>query len=154
MARITSSSSGGLVQIQDSAGNNLTSTGGALNVNAAPIFVTEDIVVLFNEVSTISIGLETTINTFTAPSGKISYLLSILNSGGNRAQYNIYLNGVMFDRQYTNVTQLTAPFDYKTNSSSVPGMVISVGDVITVKVVNSGTTTADFNSRFLIMEVT
>lgn len=127
---------------------------GRLLVDSGQIFGVQDLKVLFNEVSTIAVGVETAINTYTAPAGKTVYLLSILNSGENRAQYNIYNNGVLYDRQYTNVTQLTAPFDYKTGSGSVPGMVIPVGNTISVKVVNSGTSTASYNSRFLILEVT
>lgn len=128
-------------------------TNGALLVNTSGSFAVQDLEILFNEVAAIAVGAETEINTYTAPSGKISYLLSILNSGGNRGQFNIYNNGVLFDKQYTNVTQLTAPFDYKTGSSNVPGLVISAGAVISVRVINAGTSAADFNSRFMILEV-
>lgn len=127
---------------------------GRLVVDAGQIFGTQNLIVKYNEVSTISVGIETTIGTYTAPVGKIAYLLTILNSGGNRAQYNVYLDSVLFDRQYTNVTQLSAPFDYKTGSSSVPGMIIPEGSVVDVKVINSGSSTADYNSRFMILEVT
>lgn len=130
------------------------SSDGRLLVDAGQIFGIQNLKVQYSEVSTIAIGIETIVNTYTAPAGKISYLLSNLCSGGNRAQFNIYNNGVLFDRQYTNVTQLTAPFDYKTGSGSVPGMVVAVGNVIEVRVVNSGTSTADYNSRFMILEVT
>lgn len=132
----------------------LVDSTGALIVNTSGSFAIQDVQVLFNEVAAIAVGVETTINTYTAPIGKISYLLSILNSGGNRAQYNIYNNGILFDRQYAPVTTLIAPFDYKTGSSQVPGKVIPIGDTIDVKVVNSGTDPTDFNSRFLILEVT
>lgn len=142
---------------EDSSGNLSplqVSDAGRLLVDSGQIFGIQDLVVKYNEVSVIAVGMETSINTYTAPMGKISYLLTILNSGGNRAQYNIYNNGTLFDRQYTNVAQLSAPFDYKTGSGSVPGMVIPVGNIIEVKVTNSGTSTADFNSRFMILEVT
>ena len=132
----------------------LIDTDGRLEVNAGQLFGVQDLVVQYNEVSAIAVGIETTINLYTAPVGKTAYLLSILTSGGNRAQFNIYNNGVLFDRQYTNVTQLTAPFDYKTGSGSVPGMVIPVGNTIAVKVVNSGTSATDYNARFMILEVT
>lgn len=127
---------------------------GAILVNTSGSFAVQDLKVLFVETSALAIGIETPINTYTAPVGKISYLLTILNSGENRAQFSIYRNAVLFDRQYTNVTQLTAPFDYKTGSGSVPGMVIPVGETIEVTVINSGTSIANYNSRFMILEVT
>lgn len=127
---------------------------GKLLVTAEQVFETQDVIVVFNEEAAVPVGLQTTINTYTAPVGKISYLLSIFNSGGNRAEYQIYNNGSLFDKQYSNVTQLSTPFDYKTGSSTVPGMVIPVGNVLEVKVINSGTDPTSFNSRLLILEVT
>ncbi len=127
---------------------------GRIEVNAGQIFGIQDLKILFNEVSSISVGSETLVNTYTAPSGKISYLLSILGSGGNRAQYNIYNNALLFDKQYAPVTQLSVNFDYKTNSSSVPGMVIPIGNTIQMKVINNGSDITDYNSRFMILEVT
>ncbi len=132
----------------------LVDADGALIVKSFGAFVTQDLKILFNEVTNIAVGIATDINTYTAPSGKTSYLLSIINSGGNRATYNVYFNGSLLDRQYTNVAQLSAPFDYKTGSSGVPGMVIPVGQILRVETVNSGTSVADFNSRFMILEVT
>lgn len=132
----------------------LVDSNGALIVNTSGSFGVQDLRVVFMEVAAIAVGIETTINTYTAPIGKISYLLSILNSGGNRAQYNVYDNGVLLDKQYAPVTNLSAAFDYKTGAGSVPGYVIPVGNVLTSKVVNSGTGAADYNSRFLILEVT
>lgn len=129
----------------DSSGNLLVSTAG---------FVTQDVIVKFNEVTAIAVGVETTINTYTAPPAKTSYLLSILAAGGNRARFNIYLDSVAFDSQYTQVTQLTGTFDYKTGSGSVPGMVIPVGSIVDVKTINNGGSIADFTARFLILEVT
>lgn len=127
---------------------------GRVEVNAGQIFGVQDLKILYSEESAVVVGLETTLGSYTAPIGKTAYLLSILASGGNRAQFNVYNNSVMFDRQYTNVAQLSAPFDYKTGSSSVPGMVISTGDTIEVAVVNSGTDVADYNVRLMILEVT
>lgn len=153
MSRITSSSSGGNVNIQDSDGNPIVSVDGRLLVNADSAFTIQDLRVLYSEEAAVAVGSETVINTYTAPPGVISYLLSILGSGENRAQFNIYNNGTLLDRQYTNVTQLTAPFDYKTGAGSVPGMVITVGNVLTMSVVNSGNSSANYNARFLILEV-
>lgn len=126
---------------------------GALLVNTSGSFAIQNLRVLFNPVSTIAIGIETNINSYTAPAGKIAYLLSILNSSENRGQFNIYNNGVLFDQQYNNLTNLSILFDYKTGSGSVPGFVVPVGNTILVTNINQGTTTANCSSRFLILEV-
>lgn len=149
----TSSTQIGGVDINGDLQSALIGSNGRLLVDSGQIFGIQDLKILFNEVSSIAIGSETVINTYTAPLGKISYLLSILNSGENRAQYNIYNTASLFDRQYSNVTNLTTIFDYKTGSSSVPGMVISPGNIITVAVVNAGTSISNYNSRFMILEV-
>lgn len=127
---------------------------GSLFVNTSGSFSVQVLRPIFNEVPAIPINFETTINTYTAPLGKTSYLLSILNSGDNRGQFQIYNNAILFDKQYTNVTTLSALFDYKTNVSSVPGYVIPVGNTITVTAINAGTSSGAYNSRFLILEVT
>lgn len=127
---------------------------GRLVVDAGQIFGVQNVVVSYNEVDSIAVGIETTITSYTAPAGKISYLLSISTTGENRSQFNVYNNGVLLDRQYTNVTQLAAPFDYKTGSSTVPGFVIAEGNTLSVSAINSGTTTATYNCRLLILEVT
>lgn len=146
-----------LVGAEDSSGNLQPlkiSDEGRLQVDAGQIFGIQDLKIEYNEVSTIAVGVETLVNTYTAPVGKIAYLLTITSSGGNRGTYNIYNNGVPFDKVYSNVTALTANFDYKTGSGSVPGMVIPVGNTIDVKVINAGTSSADYNARFMILEVT
>lgn len=117
-------------------------------------FNEQDLLVQFVKTSAVAVGIETLINTYTAPPNKISYLLNIINSGVNRATYSIYENGILIDEQYTNVAALSTVFDYKTGAPSTPGKVISVGSVIEVKVINSGTTTGDYTSRLLILEVT
>lgn len=127
---------------------------GALLVDASTTFQTETVVVGFNNVNSVVVGVETTINTFTASTGFLTFMLTISVSGGNRAQYNVYNNGVLLDTLYTPVTNLSGLFDYKTEVSSSPGYVVNVGNVINVTVINNGTDAANFNARFLILETT
>lgn len=124
-----------------------------INVVVTNEFATQTVRVLYNEVTTISVGSETTINTYTAPTGKVAYLLTVLGNGENTAIYNIYNNGVLFDKQYSSLTQFAVEFDYKTGASSVPGFIIPVGNVLVVTTINSGNSSANFNSRLLILEV-
>jgi hypothetical protein len=128
---------------------------GALLVDIGGVSSSEVAVPIFNDITSVAIGVETILNTFTAPAGPtVTYLLDVFNSGGNRAIFNVYNNGVLFDRQYTNVTQQNAFLDYRTETNNAPGWVIPPGNIIQVKVVNSGTTIADYNSRIYVLEVT
>lgn len=128
---------------------------GELKVAGLAVFDTQDVKVLFDKTpAPIAIGIETLVNTYTAPPAVISYLLNIRASGENRAEYNVYLDSVLLDQDYTNVTDLKALFDYKTGASSVPGMIIPTGSIIELKATNNGTTTANYSARFLILEVT
>ncbi len=131
----------------------LTNSDGALIVSANGSFAVQTVVISYNEVSSVPVGVETVINTFVAPSGFTSYLLSIVCSGQNIGQFNIYLNGVLFDRQYLSYTLFNILFDYKTNSSSVPGFVMNPGDILSIKAINSGLSSTLFNARIMILEV-
>lgn len=126
---------------------------GALLVNTTGSFGVQNVIVGFNNASSVAVGTETTINTYTAVS-TITYLLSVGVSGGNRAQYRVYVNGVLFDTLYSPVTTLSGLFDYKTGVNSVPGFVVPIGQTVTITVINNGTDITDFNSRFLILGVT
>jgi hypothetical protein len=127
---------------------------GQLKVAGISVFTSQDVRVLFLEVTGIAVGVETSVNSYTAPAGKISYLLSIDASGENRGQYNIYLNGSLLDKKYSNVTSLTANFDYKTGSGTVPGMIVPIGQTVDIKIINNGNSIASYNGRFLILEAT
>lgn len=117
-------------------------------------FASQNLLVQFNEVTGVVVGSETDINTYTAPSGMTSYLLSVYTSGENRAEYNIYHNAALLDKQYTNVAITSTTFDYKTGSSSVPGFIVPIGNTITISTINSGNGSAKFNSKLLILQVT
>lgn len=130
-----------------------TTSTGILKVTSLSEFVSQVVKVLFNEVMAIPVGIETLVNTYTAPAAPtISYLLTIQASGENRGQYNVYLDGSLLDKKYSNVTQLEAGFDYKTGASSVPGMIVPSGQTLEIKVVNDGNSSAAYNGRYLILE--
>ncbi len=127
---------------------------GALIVNTSGSFGVQNLNISYQEISAVSVGVETVINTYTAPAGKICYLLSILVSGQNIGQFNIYNNGTLFDKQYLSYTQFNTTFDYKTGASSVPGLVVASGNTISAKAINDGTSSALFSARLMILEVT
>lgn len=129
-------------------------TDGRILVDSGQIFGVQNLNVSYIEVSAVSVGSETTINTYTPGVGVTAYLLTILVSGQNVASYQIYKDNVAFDKQYTSFTQYAGTFDYKTGSGSVPGMVLTSANTIKATVINNGTDSTMFNARFLILEVT
>lgn len=141
------------VNIFDSAGNSLTSTSGALNVNINGVNPNQNSVLVFNEVSSVPVGIETTIATYTAPVGKTSCLLQVYVGGMNVAQMKVYNNTTIYDSKYTSAAGLNENFDFKTGSSIVPGQIIGPGNSITVTVNQIGTGTATFNARIQVLEI-
>ena len=131
----------------------LVDVNGALVVNGSGSFGIQNVVISYNEVASVPVGVETVIGSFTAPIGYTSYLLNILTSGQNIGQFNIYLNGVLFDRQYLSYTSFNALFDYKTNAGTVPGFVVTPGSIILVKAINAGISSALYNARIMVLEV-
>jgi hypothetical protein len=159
MSRVTSSSSisgpltiAGAIPIEDSAGNPLTSTGGALNVNISGGSNYTSIST-YNEITNLAMGIETTIVSYTVPSGSSYYLQFIEASGQNLAEYHIYKNSSIIAKKYSSYTEFNVNFDYKTGISSTPGIFLTTGDVVYVKVLNVNNSTADFNARIQIMEI-
>jgi hypothetical protein len=132
----------------------LVDANGALVVNSSGSFGVQTVRVIYNEVASVPVGVETDINTYTAPGSGIAYLLGINTSGQNIGLFNIYLNGALFDRQYLSYTLFNLIFDYKTDSGSVPGYVVPSGSTILVKAINSGMSSVLYNARIFALEVT
>jgi hypothetical protein len=110
--------------------------------------------VVYSEITSVSVGIETLITTYTAPIGKHSYLINILTSGQNIGFVNIYNNGFIIDKQYFYYTGFNLVFDYKTGISSYPGVLIAPGTILKATVTNNGSSSASYNARFMILEVT
>jgi hypothetical protein len=148
---VTSGSTGGDVNIFDSAGNPLTSTGGALNVNIGGI--TANSILVYNEQTSVAVGIETTIATYTAPVGKLAYLLWVFVAGQNVGQWKIYNNASVYDQKYTSASELNENFDFQTGLTSVPGQLIAVGNTLSITVNQIGLSPANFNARIQILEI-
>jgi len=131
----------------------LVDSNGALIVNTSGSFEVQNLNVLYNEVSAVAVGIETTINTYTAPVGKTCYLLNILGAGQNIGQFNIYSGVPLFDKQYLSYTLFNVTFDYKTGVNSVPGYVVASGSTIKVTAINAGSSSCMYNSRIMVLEV-
>lgn len=112
------------------------------------------VVLNYNEITSIAVGIETVIVTYTAPSSSTkAYLQLIGSSGTNKAEYRIYKDASVIDKRYTYYTEYNVDFDYRTCDSSSPGLLIPAASMILIKVVNNSIGLANFNGKIQILEV-
>ena len=144
---------GSEVNIRDSDGDQLeVNQDGSINV--VLISSDEDLSVhTFNEVSSVVSFTPTTINTYTVPPGKNSFLQKITVSGTNIADYRVKLNGLTIERLYTYFgSSLADNFNFLGHSNR-SGYILNSGDVITVEVEHQRPFVGSFNSRIQVLEV-
>lgn len=148
MARISRSSSGGNVNIQDTNGNQLTSSNGGLNVNViseTPSFPQETLS-QYSEISSVASGAEVTVLTYTVPTGQTLFLNKILVSSDQIAQMDLQFNGSTNARKRLSYTLFNETFDYSLNGD-IGGYELAAGTVITVVGTNlSSSGPANFNA--------
>lgn len=155
MARVTSSSSTGTVSIQDTAGNPLTSSSGALNVNLVSAPASNiNLVADYNEVTGVASGIETTVATYTANTLADCYLERIMGSGTNVSEYRLYQNATIIDKKYSSFTDFNVVFEFSTGNTSAPGLKLGTSDVIYLKIIHTRPSVGNFNANILVTEVT
>jgi hypothetical protein len=107
----------------------------------------------FVEALSVASGVETTIGTYTVPSGKIGFLQRIYLSGTNIGTYTILVNGSTIDKSYTYFgAPLNINREFGTSDATAPGYELATGDIITVKILHSRPTTGDFHARIQVLE--
>jgi hypothetical protein len=130
MARVSSSGSGG--------------AGGSPQANS---------VYTYNEVTNVNPGIETTIVTYTAPSGVNTYLQFATVSSTNVSIFLIYVNSSLVGKKYGSYTQYNVDFEYFTGNTTAPGITLNTGDVVKVTAIQNQTTTANFDAVIQSLEV-
>lgn len=141
------------VNIHDSTGGNLTSTGGALNVNVVNSSAAYTPAYAYNEITNVAVGIETTITTYTVTSVNGAYLQLIGSSGQNIGEIRIYKNNIIIDKNYLYYTGFNVNFDYRASVSGTPGVSLDTGDIIYVKGLNNSVGTCNFNAKIQVLEV-
>lgn len=107
----------------------------------------------YNEVTNVAPGVETTITSYTAPSGKSSYLLFGSVSGTNMSEYRMYTTSTIFDKKYTSLTQFNSTFDYKSGDSMIPGYLVPATTTVYVKVIHDRSSNGNFNASLEVLEI-
>lgn len=110
-----------------------------------------DLKTFYNEVTAVPNSILTTIITYTAPFGKVSYIQKAEVSGNNVAEYTVELNSVVIDKKRT---WFSGGLDNKfVFAETGTGYKLAVGDVITVRVSHLRPSVGDFNSRLQVVEI-
>lgn len=105
----------------------------------------------YNEVTSVTSSVLTTITTYTAPVGKTTYLLKSAFAGTNIAAYDIRINNIVKDKKYTHFGLLTNKFIF--NAYGTKGLLLTVGDVVIIKVIHNRPFVGDFNARIETIEI-
>lgn len=136
-----------------------TTPGGdkALRVQGEISIVTDpnnnnEIVNTYTEASSVPASVLTTIGTFTAPVGKTTFLQRISAGGENIATFQVEVNGSKLEKRRTYFSgDLTTDFVFGGFSES--GYPLTVGDVVTVKVIHERPFSGDFESKIQALQV-
>lgn len=122
---------------------------GSINVNIVSGSPTSsNVVSTFDTVSAVASGLETTIVTYTVPSGKTGRLNRTEFSGENIAVYNLYLNGDLIHRRRTFFgNSLCEEMNFES------GIELADGDVLILKVLHDRPDSGDFEARIQTTEI-
>lgn len=145
----TSGGGGGSnVNIHDSAGNALTSTTGALNVNVVSEIPSPPITTIsqYDTIASIAMGATATILTYTVPAGKTLYLNKVMVSSDSISDIEIQFNAAVNSKKRLTYTQFNETFDYSI-TETVSGYEVSTGTIITVVGTNNSQTgPAEYNA--------
>ena len=130
------------VAIRDADGDELAiNPDGSINVSTTPSGTVGN---RFNEVSSVAAGVLTTVLSFTATS--FGHLTQVSASGDNKAEYYIYVNGVLMDKRRSYYTDYNVMFDLGR------GIPYGVNNIIQIRVLHNATTTGTFSARAQTVE--
>jgi hypothetical protein len=105
----------------------------------------------YNEITSVATSVLSTILTYTAPIGKVTYLQKVEFSGSNIAEYTILINAVVRDKKRTYFgSSLDTVSEFAIGGVGLP---LTVGDIVTLKVIHLRPNVGDFNSRLQVIEI-
>jgi hypothetical protein len=140
------------VAIHDADGDELkVNTDGSINVQPT-VNTNASGLKVYNEVSAIVSGVETTVATHTALAGRRTFLQKVSASGDNIAKYKVKVNGITVDFRRTNFgSDLNADFFF--DGELNPGLEVGIGAIITVTVLHTRGGVSDFNAKIQYLEI-
>lgn len=135
MGRVTSSSSASTVGIKDTAGNDLTSTSGALDVNVINTASTGLPIAIYAEIDNLAMGASEDIIVYTVPVSKTFYLARVLISSDSISEFDISIDSVQKGKLrvgYGNNYNLS--FEFLVGATGLP---LATGSVVTITATNN-----------------
>lgn len=142
----------GKVQVEGTNGNTIEpNADGSINAVIVSGEGSKPTVAIFNQVASIPTSVETSILAFTVPPGKQYLIEEITGSGENIAKFNVYIGTTLIDVKRTYyATDFNVKFDYRSQGK---GILLSEGDILTLKVIQDNTDLGDFDGRFQLVEL-
>lgn len=132
--------------ITDSIGTILTSSNNALNVNVVNTQNTQsnNNLLLYNKISSVPTNVLTNILTYTIPSTPTGFYFSLAEVSGTQiASFNIAIDGIEIAKKYTYWgSGFNLDFEFQSYK-------LSIGQVITINVLNGQPDMGDFQARIL-----
>jgi hypothetical protein len=101
--------------------------------------------VVFNAITSVASGIETTIVSYTVPVGKKVLLHKSDMSGTNVSKFTMYLNGNPLSVQRVYYTEFNAKMDFS-------GLYLTGGDILVLKVIHNMSSLGDFEANIQIDE--
>lgn len=129
MSRVQSSSSASTVGIKDTAGNSLTSTNGALDVNVLSN-VAGTSISLYNEITSVAMNSTATVLSYTVPATQTLQLQRIETSSDSISTIEVAINAVANAKSRISYTNYNISFGYN-------DLVLSAGSSITIAATNN-----------------
>lgn len=134
MARVQSSSAASSVNIKDTAGNELTSTGGALDVNVVGAGTAGTPISVYNEITSLVISGTATVLTYTVPVGKTLNLTRVLASSDSVGSLELDINGSANAKGRVTYGNFNLVFNYINQEN---GYEVAAGTIITIIATNA-----------------
>lgn len=125
MSRVQSSSSASTVGIKDTAGNSLTSTSGALDVNVVSSGAAGVIVSMYNEITSVAMASSAAVLSYTVPIGQTLSLQRVSSSSDSIGTIEIDISSAANAKQRFSYTDYNLEFIYE-SFQLVAGTVITI----------------------------
>jgi hypothetical protein len=90
---------------------------------------------LFDSVSSVAVGVETTVVTLTVPAGHTAFLSTVQASGDKIGVFKVYVNSAEISQGYISLTSFNIGFTY--SAGTVTGVPLNSGDIVKVTITNN-----------------
>lgn len=123
-----------------------TPAGNEFGIATRPIFTgyPGSSLVQFNIVTLVPTSVETTVVTYTVPTGKKFYFLGYNCSGNTNAIFKLYVNGNVYFASRSSTANLNAEKTF-----SYPPFSVNQSITVTLKVIHSNTASCDFEGTII-----